>query len=88
MSESGYAKTSVSLPPTLCESIDDSRGNTFRSTWLQTSARQRLAIESGAKRAGIDTDELEDGWWEEFLEQRTYEFLLERELAEIKAEAD
>ena len=88
MSEPGYAKPSISLPPELRDAIDDSRGNTFRSTWLQTSARQRLAIERGAGRAGVDTDELEDGWWEEFLEQRTYEYLLERELAEIKAEAD
>jgi hypothetical protein len=81
--------TGVSFPDGLMERVDDERHSTTpRSQWLQDSARMRLEIERAAEAAAVDTDDLPEGWWQEFLYEATRGHLRERRERELADEEE
>lgn len=51
----------------LYDKIESNRGNTQRSPWFRDAARMKLEIEDAAEAAGVDTDDLPENWWQDFL---------------------
>ena len=76
------AKRSISLPDDLDDTIEGELGESL-SGWLQRAARMRLEIERAAEAASVDTNDLPEGWWQDFVYEATREHLRERRECEL-----
>jgi hypothetical protein len=81
------AKRSISLPDDLDDTIEGELGESL-SGWLQRAARIRLEIERAAEAAAVDTGNLPEGWWQDYLYEATREHLRERRERELADEEE